>query len=167
MPGSGPFRKRGVGGLVSFNMTPLIDCTFQLIIFFILASRMASDSLVAMPLPRPHESQAIPSEQIENPDKVIVNVLSAEDEGVAPGGLSGKARRYQVGNMKISVENVEALRRTLVNLKRSSGSEDFCMEVRADRRVNFSEVYPVMLAAARAGIVNMNITALTHPRETE
>ena len=160
-----PFRRKAFGGLVSFNMTPMIDCTFQLIIFFILTSRMASESLVSMELPRPHESQAIPSEQIENPDKVIVNVLSAEEGAGGDPALSGRAQRYQVGNMKVAVENLEALRRTLVRLRRSSGSEHFCIEVRADHRVNFSEVRPVMLVAAQAEIVNINITALTRPGE--
>ena len=39
-------------GDVSFNVTPLVDCTFLLVIFFILTSQMASDSLTTLSLPR-------------------------------------------------------------------------------------------------------------------
>ena len=157
------FRKRTGSGDVSFNMTPMIDCTFQLIIFFILTSQMASESLTKLDLPRPLRSQAIPSEQIDSPGKVIVNVLSAVGEGTDENpALIGKASRYQIGGLKIERGDVETLYQSLAKLKQSSGAKEFCVEIRADHRVNFSEVQPVMLAAARAQILKMNITALTH-----
>jgi len=56
---------------VGFNMTPMIDCTFQLIIFFMLTTQMASAEFVPMQLPRPLRSVA--KEMTEN--KVIVNVV--------------------------------------------------------------------------------------------
>ncbi len=156
------FRERTTSGNVSFNMTPMIDCTFQLIIFFILASQMASESLARLQLARPYQSQAIPAEQIDSPGKVIVNVLSAvgDDEEFNPA-LLGKASRYQIGSVKIARDDVEGLQKLLADLKQASGVKNFCVEVRADHRVNYSEVQPVMLAAARARIPKMNITALT------
>jgi len=156
-------RKRTATGDVGFNMTPLIDCTFLLIVFFILASQMASESLAKVLLHRPRHSQAIPSEQIDTPDKVIVNVLSAvEDETTANPAVIGKARLYQIGSMKIPPEDTELLTEVLKRLKAASGSAKFKVEIRADYRVDYDQVLPVMRAAARAEIVKMNLTALTN-----
>ena len=38
---------------VEFNMTPMIDVTFQLILFFILVGQVASDALARMLVPEP------------------------------------------------------------------------------------------------------------------
>jgi len=156
------YKRRTPLGQVEFNMTGMIDCTFQLIIFFFLAGQMASESLTDLVLPHPERSQAIPSEQIENPSKAIVNVVSAVGEGddVNPA-LLGKAERYQIGGIKLHVGERELLCDVLKRLKRASNSEEFTLEIRADHRVDYSEVQPVMQAAVSAGIAKMNITAIT------
>jgi len=158
-------RRRDGSGELSFNMTPMIDCTFQLIIFFILASQIASRSLAELSLPRPHHSQAIPTEQVETPNNVVVNVISAADEDEQSEyenpALAGRAERYEIDGMPVEVGDVDRLVDILARRKASSGVADFQVEVRADYRVSFSDVQPVMVAAGRAGIVKMNITALT------
>lgn len=156
------FRRRGPAGQVEFNMTPLIDCTFLLIVFFILAGQMASDTLAKVDPPRPEHSQAISSEQMDRPDKVIVNVVSAmaDDRDDNPA-LAGKAERYQVAGLRLPVGDVGQLTRLLRRMKDVSGSKNFTVEIRADYRVDYSSVQPVMQAAAAANITRMNITALT------
>ncbi len=154
--------KRGApAGEVAFNMTPLIDCTFQLIIFFILASQIASRSLANVSLHRPVESQAIPSDKMETPNRVIVNVISAESDEDAGLALTGRAKEYEIDGRGIAVEDTERLTDILRKRKQASEAKDFCVEIRADFRVDFGDVQPVMLAAAEARIVKMNITALT------
>lgn len=154
--------RRDSAGDVSLNMTPLIDCTFLLIVFFILASQMASQSLAKVLLHRPRQSRAIPSEQMDTPDKVIVNVVSAvEGQGSESPALLGKAGHYQIGSMKMPPGDSEVMSKVLRRLKVASGSEKFKVEIRADYRVDYDQVLPVMRAAAQAGILRMNLTALT------
>jgi len=154
------FRTGGHGQGLSFNMTPLIDVTFQLIIFFILAGQMASRSLSQVQLPRPHESQAQNPVKLANPNKLIVNVISA-DEGLSESSLAfgGRASRYEVDGYPIEIGD----RPTLVDIitaRKEKGGGDFAVEVRADRLVNFEFVAPVIKAATEAKVARMNITAL-------
>jgi biopolymer transport protein ExbD len=143
-------------------MTPLIDCAFQLIIFFVLVSQFASKSLAHLQLHRPEVSQAIPAEQIETPNRVIVNVISsAGDDGGENSTLSAMASHYEIDGNRIEVGNFTGLLEFLKKRRLQSSSADFSVEIRADSRVNYSDVAPIMQAGARAGIVNMNVTALT------
>ncbi len=159
MPKSLIYKRPAGGSDLSFNMTPLIDCTFQLIIFFILTSQMASQAIVKLQLPRPLESQARSAEEM-SVNRVIVNVLSIDPNGDKPDPrLAGQALRYQIDGVHIDIGD----RRTLVEMftARAAAAEDeFFVEIRADARVNFGDVEPIMLAAAEARISMMNITAL-------
>jgi biopolymer transport protein ExbD len=142
-------------------MTPMIDCTFLLIIFFILAGQMASESLAHVELPDPEQSQAVPSERMDRPDKAIVNVIYATGEGEEEvPALIGKASRYQVGGVRVEPGDVDSLKGILERMKADSGSGEFSVEIRADERVDYADVFPVMQAAAAAKITKMNITAL-------
>lgn len=147
-------------GDVSFNVTPLIDCTFLLIIFFILASQMASDTLATLVLPRPHASLAAPSDQREV-RRLIVNVLSAEDdEGFLGAHRTGQASAYKIEGRRVEVGDFDTLVAVMRSRRQAATSDGLLLEVRADRRVQFGHVQPVMDAAAEAGISQVNLTAL-------
>ena len=153
--------QRTSSGEVGFNMTPLIDCTFQLIIFFILAGQAASQTLARLDLHRPEQSQAIPAEQIETPRKIIVNVVSHDGEKNPNPALLGKARHYEIEGREIKISDTWQLVKLFKARKAAAGSEDFHVEIRADHRVSFGDVRPVMRSAADAKVVNISITALT------
>jgi len=165
MPKSNVF-KRG-GGTVEFNMTPMIDVTFQLIIFFILAGQIASDALAKMELSDPWRSKATNEEVImDTPNRVIVNIVSrakAKDK-TADIATAGEAKEWRVGSMVIRAGNRDELQRLLeqqYNVWKAGGGEgDYHVEIRADRRVRYAQVEPAMLAASAVGIPKMNITAL-------
>ena len=157
------FGRRGPSGEVSFNMTPMIDCVFQLIIFFILAGQVASQALARVELYRPENSQAQKWDK-QDRNRVIVNVPSMA--GPLRAGKSGpfanqalaylvSGRRYEVGDEMALVE--EFKRRSQPYLEQGG---EFFVEIRADRRVSFADVVPILLAAAEADIPKMNITAL-------
>jgi biopolymer transport protein ExbD len=146
-------------GDVGFNMTPLIDCTFLLIIFFILASQMASDSLATLELPRPFASQAVSSDRREV-RRLIVNVPSAEGEGLVSPNQIGQAAGYKIEGRWVEVGDYETLVDLLRSRRQAAGAGGLFLEVRADRRVQFGHVQPVMDAAAEAGIDRVNLTAL-------
>jgi biopolymer transport protein ExbD len=167
MPKSNVYKTGGGSTTVEFNMTPMIDVTFQLIIFFILAGQIASDELAKMELSSPWRSKALGEEETGVSNRVIVNIVSRAEAGIATPdpALAGEAKEWRVGATRIKAGNREELE-TLLNQRlqawRSQGGEggEFFVEIRADRRVRYGAVEPAMLAASAVGIPKMNITAL-------
>jgi biopolymer transport protein ExbD len=121
---------------VGFNMTPMIDVVFQLIIFFLLSSHLAKQE-TQLPLPLP---EAVSGRDLELDDRarVTVNVL-------ADGNLL-------VANRPISADD---LARRLRQRIEQHGT-DLEVRIRADRTVPYAACEPVMLACARAGIWNVS-----------
>ena len=150
--------------VIDFNMTPMIDVTFQLILFFILVGQVASDALARMELAKPEKSQAIKTETVGTGTKIIINIVSkaaVEDKEVKPF-LAGQVDRYVVGGQPFGVGDEEKIVRVLEQelSKPEVKPEEFFVEVRADRRVFFAGVEPIITAAVDAGVRRMNITAL-------
>ncbi len=122
-------------GEVSFNMTPMIDVVFLLIIFFLVSSHLAKqEAQLELPLPVA-KSGLEPTET--NAPRVTINILASGEvrlagRTVAPDQLQSRlqARRDQVG-------------------------ADLEVRIRADRATAYRSVEPVMLAAARAGVWNV------------
>src|SRR5215216_1133999 len=66
--------RRATNRDVGFNMTPMIDVVFQLIIFFLLSSHLAKQEK-EFPMPLPTAQSAQPVAQDDRP-RLTVNVLS-------------------------------------------------------------------------------------------
>jgi len=176
-------KKKQVGtGQIDVNMTPMIDCTFQLIIFFILTAQMASQEIAPVAVPEPFESMAI--NEVEGggklnqmPNKVTVNIVGPYGEDLKNRNPvdSGDAIFYQIGDKKIDIGDTERLT-TVMKLHLDKFKQDeqakgkkpdnknFFVEIRGDQDVDYASVAPVMQAAGEAGISKMNITALVDPK---
>ena len=81
-------KTRSGGGEIGINMTPMIDCTFQLILFFVLAAKISEAELEKMLVSEPHKSKAVPPATKEGeedfrkmPNKLIVNVVNEYGKG--------------------------------------------------------------------------------------
>ncbi len=154
-------RANAGAGDVTFNMTPMIDCTFQLIIFFILTSQAASLELAKLTLSKPYKSTAVTSEEFAIPYKAIVNITSAEGEN---GGRKGEAMWYVVGGKKVRLQDLHEVQkfigdRLASHLKDGLAQKDFYVEIRGDKRVHFRHILPVMEIATNLGIGKMNLSA--------
>lgn len=156
------------GGRIEFNMTPLIDVTFQLIIFFILAGQIVSTALAQLRLPKITESQA----QQDKTERPIINVVShagiRDDETVDETTFPGQAKFYQVGVVRYDYPlKPEAEEAIVENLKaqiteavgKGEQLDDLYVEIRSDYRVKFYDVQDAMLLAVRAGFKRMHIAA--------
>jgi len=157
-----------------FNMTPMIDCTFQLIIFFILASQTANKAYAKnVQVPRPENSQSVPVTKMNVP-KVTINIVSADARGDRPDDFLAAAaascyviegKEYPVGDgdeLVTMIKNRKAESKTLLGVgNEKDETAEFFVEIRADKRVNWQDVAPAIRAAVTAGISKMNITALT------
>jgi len=168
---------KGSSGDVDFNMTPMIDCTFQLIIFFILASQTANEAYAKNVQPaRPDHSKAIPVKNFQAKNRIVVNVVSrgalmdakrgeiTDLDYAAANHYEIKRKKYDVGDMDPLIEQIKnQVDRAKAAGEVVEGDDDrqFFLEVRADKRIAWQDVAPVIRAGVLAGVRKMNITALT------
>jgi len=133
---------RAVTSDVGFNMTPMIDVVFQLIIFFLLSSHLAKQEQ-QLPLPLPTAKSGT-VEAAEARPRLTVNVL-------ADGTLL-------VANRPIQAEELAGLLRE----RRAAHGEDLEVRIRADRSVLYRRVEPVLVACVQAGIWNVAYAVVGH-----
>ena len=131
---------------VGFNMTPMIDVVFMLIIFFMLVSTFASVENVEMDLPDPYKSQAA---KVKLTDRVVINCLPASPSSPGSGAV------YSIGPMRVG--SLEVLSGRLAAAK--AATPGLQVVLRADRRLPYSSVRNVMEVVARNRIEVMNIVA--------
>jgi biopolymer transport protein ExbD len=128
-------------GAFGFNMTPMIDVVFQLIIFFLVSSQLVKQES-QMPLTLPVADSGPVAVDDERP-RVIVNVL--------PDGrilLAGSPVTSAVLERRLANQYAE-FRRT------NPDRDDLEIRIRSDRSVPYQMVEPILLACARAGIWNV------------
>lgn len=138
-----PTRPRKLG--LRFNITPLIDVVFLLIIFFLVASHFVrSEAREPVDLP---EATADEDRPKEAPRRLIVTVKP--DETLSVGG--------QVVTLQ-TVEQMILAGRTEGAGKRIRGG--FEVRIRADRSVPYRAVEPILLAAARSGVTDVKFAVI-------
>lgn len=119
-------------GSVGFNMTPMIDIVFLLIIFFILSSHLArQETQLELSLPAAASGEQAGEDQAR---RVIISVL--------PDGqlqLAGVVVNAQELEQKIQYES-----------QRTDG--DLEVRIRSDRQAPYRQVEPILVACARAGV---------------
>ncbi|HMC11689.1 MAG TPA: biopolymer transporter ExbD, partial [Pirellulaceae bacterium] len=114
---------RAVTSEVGFNMTPMIDVVFQLIIFFLLSSHLAKqETQLPLPLPAADSGKA---EAADTRPRLTVNVL-------ADGTLL-------VANRPIGSDDLVSLLRD----RRATHGDELEVRIRGDRSVLYSRVEPV------------------------
>lgn len=134
-----PNRPRQYG--LTFNITPLIDIIFLLIIFFLAASHLArSDASDKIDLPEATQSD----ESKDRPPRRLTVILDAE------GNMSFAGQAIDLGEFE----------RLLLSEKMSRGEEQFEVRIRGDQRVVYDKVEPIMLACARNGIRTVGFDVL-------
>jgi biopolymer transport protein ExbD len=123
------------GSDLNFNMTPMIDVVFLLIIFFLVSSHLARQE-VQMPLPLPTASSG--ERSIDTAvRRVTINVLS---DG-----------RLMFAGKPVEVEQLPER----LALARNESGADLEIRIRSDRSVAYQHVEPILLACARTGIWNV------------
>jgi biopolymer transport protein ExbD len=123
---------------IEANLTPMIDMTFLLIVFFVLVSRISEVENVRLELPRPFEPATVP---LPDEQRVVLNVI--------PDG-SGGAESYRVGVAQFppTAEGQRALEAHLAALLRAT--PDLQVNLRADRATAYAAVAPALEAVAAA-----------------
>jgi biopolymer transport protein ExbD len=132
---------------MAFNATPMVDVIFLLTIFFMLVTRFSSEEQVPMELPEPTSSQALLTPM---PERVVINCRLAD-----LGDPLGRSALYSVGPnqpepLSVISDRLAAMRRESPGIK---------VVVRADRRLHYADVRPVMNVIAQNSIPMLNVVA--------
>lgn len=118
-------------GSVAFNMTPMIDVTFLLIVFFLVSSHMAQQEVdIELDLPAAASGQQTPEET----RRLVINVLA---EG-----------RLLIAGEAVPPDELDRL----IEFEHGKADRDLEVRIRSDRDVPYRFVEPILLAAARAGV---------------
>lgn len=124
----------------AFNITPLIDVVFLLIIFFLVASHFIRNEIVE-PVELPLASQG--QDESESPSRLVVTVNARGD--------------MLLGATAITLDEFEQRLQILV-AKHGVGPSE--VRIRADRSVTYSKVEPLLLSAARNGVTRVRFAVL-------
>ncbi|MBQ4142893.1 MAG: biopolymer transporter ExbD [Thermoguttaceae bacterium] len=134
---------RHTGAAVGFNMTPMIDVVFLLIIFFLVASHFTNqENAVEVELPKAEEGKEIPQDEIR---RLTLSVP--------------RAGELFIGVRPVVHEELSAL---LLQEKKHQDetAAPFQLRIRAGRSVPYAEVEPLLLAAAEAGISDVQFAVM-------
>lgn len=131
-------------GSLSFNMTPMIDVVFQLIIFFLVSSHLArQENQLTLDLPDAASGESPGEDEIR---RVVISVLPQE----------GSAVRIQVGTEIVAPEDLERL--IGYESRQTGGKVE--VRIRSDRHVPYRVIEPIMIACARAGVWKVTFAVL-------
>ncbi len=124
----------------AFNITPLIDVVFLLIIFFLVASHFIRNENVER-IELPIASQGHDDDELSS--RLVVTVV--------PTG------ELMLGTTVITPDEFEQRLQTLIA---QHGTESTELRIRADRTVIYSRVEPLLLTAARHGVSRVRFAVL-------
>ena len=137
-----PTRKR-VHGL-QFNITPLIDVVFLLIIFFLVASHFVrAENKESVDLPKATQTD---DQADESPNRLVVTVTAD--------------RQLHVGGNVVGFDDLEQMISAGGAANKGEERNRFEVRIRGDRTVPYSVIEPIMLACARAGVTRVKFYAL-------
>ena len=124
----------------AFNITPLIDVVFLLIIFFLVASHfIRNENVERIELPLASEGK----EDEDSPNRMVVTIV--------PSG------EISIGPTTIAAEEFEQRLQLLIAKHGASATE---LRIRADRSVLYSKVEPMLITAARNGVTKVRFAVL-------
>ncbi len=124
---------------IRFNITPLIDVVFLLVIFFLVTAHFAQNEQVeAVELPQ--ASQVDDSH--ESPRRMIVSVTH-------DGALFVKGRPVEMPELE-----------QLLQTEPNGRTADYEVRIRSDRLTPYANVEPILLACLRAGVTNVGFNVL-------
>ena len=144
----------------SMNMTPMIDVTFQLIIFFMLINNIVSEEAVTLTVPKLWEPKVVELGEIK---RVTVNIVPAEnpedrfDEGKDPLAIDGSAVTVKVGLKDFGFNELDQVTESLKDAV--AQNEEVQVMLRADAGTKYKYVQEVMAKITQAKIKLVNLVA--------
>ena len=121
-----------------FNITPLIDVVFLLVIFFLVAShfsRMEPAEAVELP-------SATQTAEDENPRRLTITIQQDGD--------------YYVGARQVTIDEISRM------IEQGAGDrpETYAVRIRGDRETPYAFVEPIMIACIRNQVTTFGFNVL-------
>lgn len=133
-----PARTRQQG--IRFNITPLIDIVFLLIVFFLAATHLTqNEKLEAVELPEASQHEKEPEEA---PRRMIITITLDQ--------------KLHLRGKEISPEELDIQLSSIEDSKRNETE----VRIRGDQRIPYHIVERVLISCARAGISNVQFAVL-------
>jgi biopolymer transport protein ExbD len=120
------------------NVTPLIDVVMVLIIFYLIVGKLASDKRAQVDLPA---TQVGANNEAQKP--VVITVLAD-----GPSGSLELSSRIQLDGVDVPTGGLEGALRARVG----GNAASTVVQVRADKRLTYAAVEPVVKACRGAGL---------------
>lgn len=133
------------GGTPHVNVTPMIDVVMCLIIFYLMVGHLASGRSGSVNLP-----SAGQGERAEQAAPIVINLAPSDEPGAAPDAEPV----LLIGDERVLMRNLAQRLKDLATL--SPGAE---VQVRADRRLAYGSVSPVLNACREAGLLSVKLVA--------
>ncbi len=132
-----PQRERPPG--LRFNITPLIDVVFLLVIFFMVTAHFAqSEPVEAVELPQATQVD----DGDESPRRMIVSVTR-------DGAMFVKGRPIDLPEFE-----------TLLQSETNGRTADYEVRIRSDQQTPYEHVEPLLLACLRSGVTNVGFNVI-------
>jgi biopolymer transport protein ExbD len=129
---------------LGFNMTPMIDIVFQLLIFLLVVTDLTQKEIENLKLPL--STEAVEDKGDDEDKRVIVNINKADDwETSKDIVVKIKGKIYNLENLKEVLFTHAEMKRDLTH--EAQPSEIFVL-IRCDRNIRWREVQWVMQACA-------------------
>ena len=114
-----------------FDITPLIDIVFNIMIFFLVTAHFVR-SQETDPVDLPHATQIVDKEPA--PQRLVLTILPDHS--------------YRVSGRNVSLEDVEFM----LEQSTAAAPGEFEVQLRGDRNVPYQVIEPILLACAQHGI---------------
>lgn len=151
--------RHGWGHDLQFNLTPMIDVVFLLIIFFMLACQFIAQENYQIVIPDDCPNAMIP-EQRDAP-LVTVSVLREARPHETGTTLVYAVRSQRLENGEVAYRHPQQRREKLIGAiteqLRQKSNSSLCL--RADRDLAYEDVQEALLALAQAGVQQVQLAA--------
>ena len=128
-----------------FQMAPMIDIVFLLLVFFLITAALQQvEKEMELALPEADETQV----HSQSLSEIIINVKENGDIVIA-------AKKWEI----------ETLRKRLAKLARIAGDALPSVIIRSDAQARMQNVIDVLDACAKAGMHNVSFVTLDRPSE--
>ncbi len=140
-------RRERTGRQVGFNMTPMIDVVFLLIIFFMIVSQVVTSEAELVQLPRPTKSKA---GEFHGPRKLTISLVGDGQGGITRRKVGPSVARDEVELASMLLETCRVAQER---------GEKLHAVLRADRSIEFRYVREVIRMISDVGLEFVDIAA--------
>lgn len=151
LAGKSIFKRRRSLEEAEMDITPMIDCTFLLLIFFLVTSKMKSDLPIELPKAR-HGSVVV-----EQSSVILTLTKEGEEVHVYQGNSTNLAERIEGAN---PVEQEDRVAQYVEQMANQSSPPKRLVIIKAARGIKHREVARIQRAAGKADVDQLYVAVL-------